>query len=226
MNIEESVRSVIVKNLDAGIQDWLEKQSELIRNEEGSTNFVKTFSLIPRKLSSEKSLLNYEDTNYLSSILAGWSPKEWTLVRLVRVWITMQVKDSNPLNYQQKFDLLFDNAEMNELASLYSALPFLSYPQIWKGRCAEGIRSNIGTVLESILYENPYPSNCLDEAAWNQLVMKAFFTGKDMLRITGLFERNNSNLARILRDFAAERQAAGRPVPDHLWELVEKNNES
>ena len=223
MNLEESIGIVISKNTDASFLDWLEKQSELIKHENGSLNFAKTFSQIPRKLNNEKSILKNEDTISLSGLLDGWSPKDWTLVRLVRVWITMQVSGDNPINYQQKFDLLFGNAEMNELVALYSALPFFSYPEIWKGRCAEGIRSNIGTVLESILYGNPYPSQYLDEPAWNQLVMKAFFTGKDIMRITGLFERNNLKLKRILRDYAAERQAAGRPIPDHLWELVENN---
>lgn len=226
MNIEESIRTVIAKNLDAATIDWLDQQSEQIRKDEGSSTFVKTFSQIPRKLFKEKSLIETGDIAFLSGFVENWSPKDWTIVRLVRVWIIMQVKDNNSETYQKKFDLLFDNAEMNELSALYSALPFFDYPEIWKGRCAEGIRSNIGTVLEAIMYENPYPRNYLDEDAWNQLVMKAFFTSKDMLRITGLYERNNLKLANILRDFAKERQSAGRPVPEHLQELAEKFNES
>ena len=63
---------------------------------------------------------------------------------------------------------------MNELVALYSALPLLAYPEAWVHRCTEGIRSNIGPVLEAIMIANPYPSENLSEAAWNQVVLKAF----------------------------------------------------
>ena len=111
---------------------------------------------------------------------------------------------------------------MNEQVALYSALPLLSYPQLWVKRCAEGIRSNIGIVLEAIMYHNPYPAENLPEAAWNQMVLKAFFTDKQVDRIYGLDDRNNTELARILIDYARERHAAGREINSMLWYLVEK----
>ena len=89
---------------------------------------------------------------------------------------------------------------MNELVALYSALPVLAYPEIWKMRCAEGIRSNIGHVLESIMYNNPYPMQYLDEKAWNQLILKAFFTDKDINLIPGIDKRANAELARTRSD--------------------------
>ncbi|MDQ2862379.1 MAG: EboA domain-containing protein, partial [Bacteroidota bacterium] len=112
--------------------------------------------------------------------------------------------------------------EMNELADLYASLPVFAYPEMWVKRCAEGIRSNIGIVLDAIMYDNPYPSKYLDEAAWNQLVLKAFFTDKDANRIIGLDARANKNLASTLIDYAHERWAAGRSVNVQLWRLVGK----
>jgi hypothetical protein len=111
---------------------------------------------------------------------------------------------------------------MNELVALYSSLPFLAYPEAWKFRCTEGIRSNIATVLEAIMYDNPYPAGYLDEPAWNQMVLKAFFTEKNVDRISGLDERANKNLANILVDYAHERWAAHRSVDPQLWRLVGK----
>jgi hypothetical protein len=72
------------------------------------------------------------------------------------------------------------------------------------------------------MYENPYPSKHLDEPAWNQMVLKAFFTEKNVERITGLDERANERLASILVDYAQERQSAHRTVNPQLWRLVEK----
>ncbi|GAA4340928.1 hypothetical protein GCM10023184_38970 [Flaviaesturariibacter amylovorans] len=87
-------------------------------------------------------------------------------------------------------------------------------------RCAEGIRSNIGDVLQAIMCNNPYPSENLEEAAWNQMVLKAFFTEKPVEQIIGLDERANRELAKILSDYAHERWAAHRPVNPLLWRCV------
>ena len=109
---------------------------------------------------------------------------------------------------------------MNEQVALYSALPVLHFPEAWRHRCTEGIRSNIGTVLEAIMCHNVYPSQYLEEAAWNQLVLKAFFTEKPVHQIIGLDARANKELAYILSDYAHERWAAGRSVHPQLWRCV------
>ena len=111
---------------------------------------------------------------------------------------------------------------MNELVALYSSLPLLAYPESWKFRCTEGIRSNIGSALEAIMYDNPYPAEQLDEPAWNQLVLKAFFTDKHVERIVGLDKRTNRQLASILIDYVHERRSAHRQVNPQLWRLIGK----
>jgi hypothetical protein len=52
------------------------------------------------------------------------------------------------------------------------------------------------------------------------MVLKAFFTDKDVTQITGLNERKNARLAQTLADYAAERRAAGRSLPPHIEELM------
>jgi hypothetical protein len=132
----------------------------------------------------------------------------------------MQVPKDNRQEYVKSIEALFSAAEMNELAALYASLPFLSYPEQWRTRCAEGIRSNIGLVLEAIICFNPYPADQLDEKAWNQLVLKAFFTEKPVNEVIGLDERSNQELANTLCDYAHERWAAGRQVNPLLWRCV------
>ena len=70
------------------------------------------------------------------------------------------------------------------------------------------------------MYHNPYPTIYLDEKAWNQLVLKAFFTDKDLNKIGGLDERANAELAATLNDYAHERWAANRSINPHLWRLA------
>ena len=67
---------------------------------------------------------------------------------------------------------------------------------------------------------NPYPAENLNEAAWNQMVLKAFFTEKPIDQIIGLDERANERLARTLSDYAHERWAAHRSVNPLLWRCV------
>jgi len=48
------------------------------------------------------------------------------------------------------------------------------------------------------------------------MVLKAVFNRVALARIHGLGARRNAELARMANDFASERRAAGRDVPDDL----------
>jgi len=197
---------------------WLWFQEKAGITETSAINAA--FSLIPRKTGREIIKLTSSDNELISSIMSDFSVEGWTADKLCRVCFLMHIDPSDKDKYFKTVDNLFLAGEMNELAALYSALPLLAHPDIWKMRCAEGIRSNIGSVLESIMYHNPYPARHLDEKAWNQLVLKAFFTDKNVNQIYGLDERANAELALILSDYAHERWAAGRKINPLLWRVT------
>jgi hypothetical protein len=190
----------------AGAGDWLENQAISIRTEQGAAELNMTFALLPRKTGSAP--------------VASF--RHWPLDRLCRVWLLTQVNPADKSTYVEKIETLFLGASMNELVALYSALPVLAYPEEWQKRCAEGIRSNIGTVLEAIMYDNPYPCACLEEGAWNQMILKAFFTDKDIDRIIGVDRRANPALSVALFDYAQERRSAGRPINPQIGSLIRK----
>lgn len=215
------VLSTLIKNyLTIDNYLWLEEKASLVALENNAAQLNLSFAAISRKTGREIIKLNTDQKKQVNAILPGFSIDGWPLHRLCRTWILLHVNAVEKDSYINKIDGLFKNAEMNELADLYAALPVFAYPEKWVKRCAEGIRSNIGIVLEAIMYGNPYPSKFLDEAAWNQLVLKAFFTEKDVNRINGLDERANPSLASTLIDYAHERWAAKRPVNIQLWRLV------
>ncbi|HEX2534939.1 MAG TPA: EboA domain-containing protein [Chitinophagaceae bacterium] len=178
------------------------------------------FATATRRVGRQPLELKPEELSRLQAVRPGFTPNGWTLDRLFRVWLLLQRDSKDKEAYIRGIEQLFHAAEMNESVALYSALPLLAYPEVWKHRCTEGIRSNIGTVLEAVICDNPYPSEQLAEGAWNQLVLKAFFTEKPVHRIVGLDRRANEQLARIVSDYAHERWAAGRPVPPLLWRNV------
>ena len=201
---------------------WLQEKAGLVKSENNAAQLHLSFTAIPRKAGKQIIKINADQKKHIDSIVPGFIIDDWPLHRLCRIWILIHVDAAEKDNYCNKIESLFKNAEMNELAALYAALPVFAYPEKWIKRCEEGIRSNIGIVLEAIMYNNPYPSKFLDEAAWNQLVLKAFFTDKNVNRIIGLDDRANPELASTLIDYAHERWAAKRPVNIQLWRLVGK----
>ena len=207
---------VIRANVSPDTWTWLQQFKKLPNNYSALNT---AFMIIPRK--TGKSAIAINDLQFDLSIEVAINPfKNWTIDRLCRVWLLLQWDNTDKDKYYQTIENLFLSAEMNESVALYSALPFFAYPEIWIKRCAEGIRSNIGSVLEAIMYNNPYPLTYLDQAAWNQLILKAFFTEKNVPLIIGLDERANKELALVLSDYARERWAAGRKVNPTLWRLV------
>lgn len=220
--MEHLLAEILKNQISAEAWNWLDDQAKQIRTEPGAAKLNHCFVLIPRKTGKKPVTPTQTQLNGLESQYPGVGLQNWTADRLARVWILTQVDPSDPDTYVRKIEQLFLTAEMNELVALYSALPYLQFPERWVLRCSEGIRNNIGTVLEAVMYENPYPAQWLPEPAWNQLVMKAFFTDKNVDRITGLDKRANQQLADILTDYAHERWQAHRKVNPQLWRLVSR----
>ncbi len=217
--LKQLLDTIIRQNTGDDTWTWLqEKASAIHAGNIAQLNLA--FAAMPRKTGKKVITLSSQQQKSLEEIRPGLAINNWTLDRLCRVWLLLLVNDQDEKAYQTHIEHLFIGAEMNELVALYSALPVLAFPGIWKTRCAEGIRSNIALVLESIMCDNPYAAENLDEPAWNQLVLKAFFTEKPVHRIIGLDERTNPDLARILSDYAHERWSAGRPVHPGLWRCV------
>lgn len=219
VGMKDLLWEVIIKNTPAETQEWLQKMGA---TQNSAANFNTAFMLTPRKTGKAIIQLSEEEKEKISSVRSGFSIEGWAIDRLCRIWLLLQLGAEDKDKYFRTIENLFLSAEMNELVALYSALPVLAHPEIWVKRCAEGIRSNIAGVLEAIMLQNPYPAENLEQAAWNQMVLKAFFTEKQVQLITGLDARANKELAYTLADYAKERWAAGRKVNPMLWRLVGK----
>lgn len=191
----------------------LEKQAQ----ESGGKEFERLFAMSRRILSLEAQGKEIKKTKIVGDTLFV---RDWDTLRLVRVWLLSLWSADTQEEYTKSIDALFEYADMKELIALYSALPILSYQEYWKKRCMEGIRGNIGSVHQSIMEDNIYPSKYLDEIEWNHLVLKAFFTGRNVLRIKGLFEKLNTSLSQSVADYILERDSAKRPIHPVLWILI------
>lgn len=219
-NIEQlraAFGAIIKQHLPEESYVWLTEKI-LSLNNPAQLNTI--FVTLPRKTGKATVNISKDQSNTISKIRPNLTINNWSIDRLVRVWLLMHIDTSDPEKYFRNIETLFLAAEVNELVALYSALPLFAYPEKWAARCSEGIRNNIADVLKAIMCNNPYPSENLNEAAWNQLVLKAFFTEKPVDEIIGLDERANERLARTLSDYAHERWAAHRNVNPLLWRCV------
>lgn len=202
---------------------WLSSHVESLGANPNPGAVARLFTALPRQIKPEKgqppAMVSIHDTlqgpNGLPLVV-----QDWTLVRLARVWVLMCLPKRNEAEYMQLMEPLFKYGDVEELVALYSALPVYHHPEAWLPHCKEGIRSNIGSVRHAVMVNNPYPARFLDEEAWNQLVLKAFFTKEDIPHIIGLKQRNNLRLAQALTDYAYERYAAQREINPMLWILV------
>ena len=222
INLYKLFQQIIKRNLSSDARDWLQKKIDLIKTEERSMQLNLSFSMLPRQTGRDIIELRNDETAEIN--LSGMDLSDWTIDKLCRVWLLMQIPEGDKENYLRKINSLFATAEMNEQVALYAALPFYCYPEEWIARCEEGIRSNIGTVLEAIMYHNPYPAKFLSTPSWNQLVLKAFFTEKDVSKIYRLYERVNPALSETLLDYVQERLAAHRTVAPEIYQLTQQMN--
>ncbi|MCO7274541.1 MULTISPECIES: EboA domain-containing protein [Cellulosimicrobium] len=83
---------------------------------------------------------------------------------------------------------------------------------------ADALRTNDQSLVAAAV--GPFAAAHLDQHAWRHAVLKLVFMGVSLDAVAGLDDRADDELARMARDFAAERRAAGRVVPDDVARLA------
>ncbi len=217
MEFNGLLKRILAENTSGTEFTWLEKAVSLGGENEGLLQLA--FVATPRYIDKRNVALDAE-TKESCIKDAGFSPDGWSLPKLARVYILLHFKPGNEKKYVRTVTTLFETAEVNELATLNASLSLLYYPESWICQAREGVRSNMGLVFDAIAFNNPYPCHHFDEAAWNQMILKAIFSGKNIEDIYGLKNRSNKQLAYMVSDFAHERWAAGRPIAPQVWQLV------
>ncbi|RBM13832.1 sugar phosphate isomerase/epimerase [Prauserella sp. PE36] len=75
----------------------------------------------------------------------------------------------------------------------------------------DALRANdIGLVAAAL---GPFAQRHLDAHTWRHGVLKCLFTGVPVAAVSGLAQRADAELVRMVTDYVAERRAAGRDVP-------------
>jgi hypothetical protein len=128
-------------------------------------------------------------------------------------------RDASPVEQGELVMRLFRTGDTAERCAVLDAIELLPDPQACVETAVEACRSNVQDVFEAIACENDYPAQWFSDDAFNQMIMKAVFSGIPLERVRGLACRVNSELRRMAADYVRERRAAGRPVPADLARL-------
>ena len=144
-----------------------------------------------------------------------WPVTHWAMDDLARVTLLLLCAAVRPA-HREAVETCYREGDNRERQAVLYALPLLPVPETFVELAVEACRTHVQPVFEAIACENPYPARYFPEPAFNQMALKAVFTGVALERIVGLRSRATEELARMAADYASERRAAGRPVPADL----------
>ena len=203
--------------LQGKAQSWLSEALDDVGERLPEPRFARLFSVASRFVPRVDLKPNAGELADAEAVLAGWNPERWTLLEAVRIRMLLARPDLEKGTFATALEDLFRFADEGEACALYRSLALLPGARRFVARAGEGCRTNMQTVFEAAACDSPYPVQHFDEAAWQQLVIKAVFIGAPLWRVYGLDEQLSPELSRMSLDLVEERRSAGRAIQPQLW---------
>lgn len=216
----ELLRDWVVRRAPPEGAAWFEETLERLAREPSDRALYLALGFAPRRLGKADLALSPEELEAADRARPGWDPSDWSVDQAARVAFLLARFEGDEEAFARLLETLFVTADVGELVCFYRGLPLYPGQHLLVARAREGARTNMRPVFEAVAHRNPYPTERFDEAAWNQMILKALFIGSRLWPIRGLDDRRNPDLARMLVDYAHERRAARRPVDPELWRCV------
>jgi hypothetical protein len=215
----ERLKLTVLRSADSKIGDWFNARLAVLTDGYDREVFLAAYAGAGRRLRAFAVDADSDDLSAARALGVG-SLSEWGLDRFARcVMLSVAVEAAAGDERAGIVDEVFRVGDNAEREALLAGLLLLSEPGQFLSTAVEACRSNVETVFSALACENAYPSVYFPDANFNQMVMKAVFIGIPLVRVVGLVDRRNDELARMARNYASERSAAGRFVSDDL-ELI------
>lgn len=200
-------------------RQWLDEQLDKLGPGSPDRDLYVAIGMAPRKLGKDDLALVGLDLEQADAARPGWDPRGLSVDEAARILFLLHAGGDGE-RFAERFRQLCRTADVGELVAFYRGLPLYPAPELLEVQAGEAARTNMKGVFEALAHRNPYASEQFGENRWNHLVLKALFVDSKLHPIEGLDRRANPGLARMLRDYAHERWAAGRPVSPELWRCV------
>lgn len=189
--------------------------------EAGLEAFVEAFARASRHTSRSALDLKSDETDRLRDVGVTWSLARWALDDLARAALLLRAGEVLDLAAQADLvDAGYQRGDTRQRQAVLRALPLLPDPERFLALALDAARAGASPLFEAIACENPYPAVHFPALNFNQMVVHALATGVALDRVEGLGARVTPELARMAKEYAAERRAAGRSVPADVDTLV------
>lgn len=176
------------------------------------------YATAPQHVGRDALCLSPADLDALRAAAPGVGFERWTRDDAARALLLIEIRNHGRTGDAFVNDALqcFLQGDAREQQSWLRAIALWPEAKAFLPTAIDACRTNIIPVFEALACDNSYPAAHFPERNFNQMVLKAMFNGIGLTRIAGLPSRLNAELSRMARDYAAERTAAGRTVPEDL----------
>jgi hypothetical protein len=141
----------------------------------------------------------------------------WTVDDAARTLLLLALGDEVEAELRD----LYRFGDAAERRGLLRALPYLPVGDRVMDIVDDAIRTNDTRLVAAAL--GPYATEHLDDAAYDQAVLKCVFIGVPIAPLDGLPVRATAETARMLAAFVHERVAAGRDIPAEVWDVIDRH---
>ena len=218
----ESVRSALIEliRIRAGneVATWLENSVV-----EARQNLDQVCIDLKRHTGQKPLIAGFKERTHsvLMTGLGAMPIGHWRLDRAARSWLLATLSAESDRPFARLFELYDQGDTETRLAAL------LAVNLVDDGDTAQGLalihdagRTYLNELIDAAWCNHPFSAHHMSDAEYRNAVLKALFCDLPIDGFLRLSERADVELAKSLRDFADEREAANRPVPDVLWPVL------
>lgn len=224
--VERVLRDLVERRLETPAREWLARASAAAGAGPDRGALLEAFAAATRRLGRARLAPTEEEIARLAGAGVSWPIGTWGADELGRLTLLVSAAAHWPeAELEALVDEGYRQGDGAERQAVLRALPLLPGPERFLGIAVDACRSHIQPLFDAIACENPYPALHFPELNFNQLVLKALFTGVPLQRILGIEGRVTPELRRMAADYASERRAAGRSVPPDIGRLTGEKGE-
>jgi hypothetical protein len=219
---EVLLRDLVERRTETASREWLARTCASIANAPDRGALLEAFTAATRRLGRTRLEPTQVEVARLSGAGVDWPIGTWGADELGRVALLVAAAAHWPAaELEAVIDECYRQGDGAERQAVLRALPLLPAPERFVEIGVDACRSHVQPLFEAIACENPYAALYFPELNFNQMVLKALFTGVALARILGLEGRVTPELGRMADDYASERRAAGRSVPQDIGMVTE-----
>jgi hypothetical protein len=219
--VEGVLRELVERRTEPASREWLARTCAAIAGAPDRGALLESFTAATRRLGRARLAPSEEEIARLGGAGVSWPIGAWGADELGRVALLVAAAAHWPeTDLSAVVEECYRQGDGAERQAVLRALPLLPAPERFLETAVDACRSHIQPLFEAIACENPYPARYFPELNFNQMVLKALFTGVALARVIGCDGRVTSELSRMAADYASERRAAGRSVPPDIGMLT------